>query len=102
MLPSPGALLRGLLSSPMIDLMKGNYYDQRNNCIGKEGCKRISTSSVNSNVGNEGAGPNAADCDCDADRFGPNTEFHVLGMLGANDPLNSINMLKPGQMILFK
>jgi hypothetical protein len=58
------------------------------------------TSSVNSNVGDDGGGPDSADCD--ADRFGPNTEFHVLGMLGANVPLNSINMLKPGQMILFK
>jgi hypothetical protein len=74
--------------------MKGNYYDQRNNCVGKEGCKRISTSSVNSNVGNDGAGQDAADCD--ADRFGLNTEFHVLRMLGANVLCNSIKMLNPG------
>ncbi len=80
--------------------MKGNYYDQRNNCIGEEGCKRISISSVNSNVGDDGAGPDASDCD--ADRFGLNTEFHVFGMLGANVLFNSINMLKLGRMILFK
>jgi hypothetical protein len=78
----------------MIDQMKGNYYNQRNKCVGKEGCKRISTSFVNSNVGDDGAGPDAVDCD--ADKFGPNTKFHVLGMLGANVPFNSINMLKPG------
>ncbi len=94
MLPSAGALLRGLLSSPMIDQMKGNYYYQRNNCIDEEGCERISTSSIDSNVGNDGAGPDAADWD--ADRFGLNTEFRVLRVLGANVPFNSINMLKPG------
>jgi hypothetical protein len=64
----------------MIDQNKGNYY--------------VWTSSVNSNVGNNGAGSNAADCD--ADRFGPNTEFHVLRMLGAKVPINSVNILKPG------
>jgi hypothetical protein len=50
LLSPDGVLMHGLFSSPMIDEMEGYDHDQCNNRISKEGCKGISTSSVDADV----------------------------------------------------
>jgi hypothetical protein len=69
----------------MIDEMEGYDHNQCNNCISKEGCKGISTSSVDADVCVDGTQSQAAEHD--THRFRANTEFHVFGKLGPNVPI---------------
>jgi hypothetical protein len=84
----------------MINEMEGYDHNQCNNCISEEGCKGISTSSVDADVCNDGTRSQVAECD--THRFRANNEFHVFGEIVTKCPCNSINMLEHDQIILFE
>jgi hypothetical protein len=81
------------------DEVEGDYNNECNDCIREERCKRISVSSINSNVSNKRATYKAAEGD--AYRFRLNFKLHVGGEVG-NNPCNSINMLKHNQTLEIK
>ncbi len=78
--------------------MKGDYDDDHNDRVCEQGCNRVFKFSVNANVGNNRATPEAANGD--AHGFHLNLKLHVVGESGDNPnnykdtPHNSINMLK--------
>jgi|LakMenEpi03Aug12_release.lakeMendotaPanAssembly.Ray.scaffolds.fasta_scaffold805172_1 hypothetical protein len=68
----------------MINQMKGDDCDESNDGVGKEQCERVSASSVESNVGNDGADANRAHRD--TDWFSTNAKLHLFEPMGVTEP----------------